>query len=167
MAGACLVGMVAMLGATLVLRPFGILVPSTEEITTFLMVGMAFFGSVSAYVASAHVRVDTLHRRLGPRTRRAVETISHCLGAALCAAVAWHAGALALTAWRFNDVSDGLLAIPMWIPLAALPASMALMALFLLRDAARIAAGADLRFTVTEEESAAALAMQTPAQERP
>ena len=162
----CLVAMVAVLGATIVLRPFGVLVPSSEEITTFLMVGMAFFGFVSAYVASVHVRVDTLHRRLPARPRRALEIASHAGAAALCATVAYHSGSLAGTAWKFNDVSDGLISIPMWIPLATLPAGMALLALFLLRDGWRILKGADVRFTVTEKDEAVALALAAATEER-
>ena len=44
LAALSLSAMVVVLAATLVLRPLGILVPSSEEIVTFLMVAMAFFG---------------------------------------------------------------------------------------------------------------------------
>jgi TRAP-type C4-dicarboxylate transport system permease small subunit len=158
LAALCLAGMVVVLGATLVGRPFGLLVPSSDEITTFLMVGMAFFGIVYAYAEGVHVRVDTLHRRLPPALRRSVEIACHLGAAALCAVVAFQSGRLAWTAWRFGDVSDGLVPIPMWIPMAALPLGFGLLALVLLRDGGRLLAGGSVAFGVSEKDEAVTLA---------
>ena len=82
LAALSLSAMVVVLAATLVLRPLGILVPSSEEIVTFLMVAMAFFGITYTNLERAHVRVDTLHRRLPATVRHGVELASH-LGAAV------------------------------------------------------------------------------------
>jgi TRAP-type C4-dicarboxylate transport system permease small subunit len=163
LSAACLAAMVGVLVATLVLRPFGVLVPSSEEIVTFLMVGMAFFGFVYAYAARAHVRVDTLHRRLPRRLRHNVELASHAGAAALCAAVAWHGGVLAWTAYRFNDLSDGLSPIPMWIPLCTLPIGFVLLALAMARDGWQIARGRELTFAVGDKEEALSLASERDA----
>jgi TRAP-type C4-dicarboxylate transport system permease small subunit len=154
----CLAGMAVVLLATLVLRPFAVLVPSSEEIVTFLMVGMAFFGFVYAYAAGSHVRVDTLYRRLSPGIGRTVEIASHFAAALLCAAVAYNGAALAWTAYEFNDLSDGLIPIPMWIPMSSLPLGFALLAFALLRDGLQIMAGRHIRFAVSEKEEAISLA---------
>jgi len=159
----CLAGMVAVLLATLALRPFGILVPSSEEITTFLMVGMAAFGFVYAYVHGAHVRVDTLHRRLSAGSQRVVDVASHAAAALLCAVVAFAGAQLAWTAFRFNDLSDGLIPIPMWIPMSTVPVGLALLAALLVRDGLRILAGQRLRFAVSEREEALSLAVEKDA----
>ncbi|MEO8546275.1 MAG: TRAP transporter small permease [Burkholderiaceae bacterium] len=154
----CLVGMSLVLLATLVLRPFGILVPSSEEIVTFLMVGMAFFGIAYAYLQGVHVRVDLLHRRL-PRTwRRVLEVVSHVGAAGLCGTLAWHAGRMAWSAWQFNDLSDGLIPIPMWIPMAPVPLCFGVLTLVLLRDAVRLLAGGEMRFGSNEHDEAVAIA---------
>jgi TRAP-type C4-dicarboxylate transport system permease small subunit len=163
LSAACLAAMVGVLVATLLLRPFGVLVPSSEEVVTFLMVAMAFFGFVYAYAARAHVRVDTLHRRLPPGLRRSVELASHAGAAALCAAVAWHGAVLAWTAFRFNDLSDGLIPIPMWIPLCTLPIGFVLLALALARDGWRIARGREVTFAVGDKEEALSLAAERDA----
>jgi TRAP-type C4-dicarboxylate transport system permease small subunit len=163
----CLAGMVGVLVATLALRPLGILVPSSEEFVTFLMVGMAGFGFVYAYVHGAHVRVDTLYRRLRGSAQRAVDVASHLLAALLCAGVAFAGGRLAWTAFRFNDLSDGLVPIPMWIPMSALPIGLALLAAFLVRDGLRSLAGQRLRFAVSEREEALSLAVEQDAQGTP
>ena len=136
----------------------GVLVPSSEEIVTFLMVGMALFGFVYAYAERVHVRVDTLHRRLPPGTRRIVEIASHAGAALLCGAVAVNGAQLAWTAFRFNDLSDGLIPIPMWIPMSTVPLGFVLLTLALLRDGVRIAAGRDMQFAVSDKEEALALA---------
>ena len=158
LAALCLAAMVVVLGVTIVGRPFGWLVPSSDEITTFLMVGMAFFGIVHAYVEGVHVRVDTLHKRLPIGLRRSVDIAAHTGAALLCGVVAWQSGRLAWTAWSFHDVSDGLVPIPMWIPMATLPLGFALLALLLLRDAGRLLAGRPVRFGVSEKDEAVSLA---------
>ena len=158
LAALSLSAMVVVLAATLVLRPLGILVPSSEEIVTFLMVAMAFFGITYTYLERAHVRVDTLHRRLPATVRHGVELASHLGAAVLCAGVAWQAGSLAWTAYRFNDLSDGIVPIPMWIPLATVPFGFALLALALLQDAGRLMSGNVLRFATSEKDEAVELA---------
>ena len=164
LAALCLAAMVAVLGVTIVGRPFGWLVPSSDEITTFLMVGMAFFGIVHAYVEGVHVRVDTLHKRLPPAVQRGVDLAAHAGAGVLCAVVAWQSGRLAWTAFRFHDVSDGLVPIPMWIPMATLPLGFTLLALLLLRDAARLLAGRAVRFSVSEKDEAVSLVSAEPSE---
>ena len=154
----CLAAMCAVLLASLTLRPFGIIVPSSEEIVTFLMVGTAFFGIVYAYLEGVHVRVDLLHRRLPRAWQRVLEVISHFGAAALCGAVTWHAGRLALTAWQFNDLSDGLIPIPMWIPMSTVPLGFGILALVLLRDGGRILAGSEMNFGKSELDETVAIA---------
>lgn len=154
----CLCGMVLVLAATLVLRPVGILVPSSEIIATFLMVGMALFGFVYAYAEGVHVRVDALHQRMPAPVRRGVDVLCHVGGALLCGALAFHSGGLAWMAFRFNDLSDGLVAIPMWIPLGTVPLGFGLFALALLRDGLRLLRGREVRFGVSEKDDAVALA---------
>lgn len=154
----CLAAMCAVLLATLALRPFGIMVPSSEEIVTFLMVGMAFFGIVYAYLEGVHVRVDLLHRRLPRSWQRVLEVTGHFAAAMLCGAIAWHAGRLAWTAWQFNDLSDGLIPIPMWIPLSTIPLGFGVLALALLRDGSRLLAGSEMHFGKNEHDEAVAIA---------
>ncbi|MER1968546.1 TRAP transporter small permease [Castellaniella sp. GW247-6E4] len=154
----CLCGMVLILAATLALRPVGILVPSSEIIVTFLMVGMALFGFVYAYAEGVHVRVDALYQRMPASVRRGVGILNHVGGALLCAALTFHAGALAWMAFRFNDLSDGLVAIPMWIPLSTIPLGFGLLGLALLRDGWRLVRGREVRFGVSEMDGAVAMA---------
>jgi TRAP-type C4-dicarboxylate transport system permease small subunit len=121
---------------------------------------MAAFGFVYAYVHGAHVRVDTLHRRLGSASQRIVDVASHAVAALLCAVVAFAGAQLAWTAFRFNDLSDGLIPIPMWIPMSTVPAGLASLAALLVRDGLRILAGQRLRFAVSDREEALSLAVE-------
>ena len=156
-----LAAMVVVLAATLLGRPFGLLVPSSEEIVTFLMVGMAFFGLAYAYVEGAHVRVQALQRRLPARLRHGVELASHLGAAVLCGTIAYRGGRLSWLAFQFNDLSDGLIPIPMWIPLAAVPVGFGLFALALLRDSVCLAKGQEIRRGTDEKDEAAALSQSS------
>lgn len=163
----CLAAMVLVLAATLALRPFGKLVPSSEEIVTFLMVGMAFFGICYTYLERAHVRVDTLFKRLPFGLQRGVEVASHLSAAILCASIAFEGGGITWTAYKFHDLSDGLIPIPMWIPLLTVPLGFGLLALVLLRDGGLIIAGRSLQFGISEKDEAVSLATASNAVETP
>lgn len=158
----CLSAMVLVLVATLVLRPLGILVPSSEILVSFLMVGMAFFGLAYTYAAGAHVRVDALYKRMPARAQQGVGVLSQAGGAVLCAAIAVYSADLTWMAYRFNDLSDGLVAVPMWIPLCTVPVGFGLLALALARDGLRILRGQTVCFAVSEQDGAAALACDAP-----
>lgn len=156
-AALCLAGMVLVVVTAIVARPFGHLVPSSDEITTFLMVGMAFFGFVYAYREGAHVRVDTLFRCLPAGAKNVLEILSHGAAATLALTLAIYSGELTRQAYVFNDLSEGLLAIPMWIPMIAMPIGFALFALALAYDAIRICRRERVVFAVSERDEALSL----------
>lgn len=156
-AALCLAGMVLVVIAAIVARPFGRLVPSSDEITTFLMVGMAFFGFVYAYREGAHVRVDTLFCFLPAGTKHVLEILSHSAAAALALALTIYSGELTRQAYIFHDLSDGLLAIPMWIPMIAMPIGFALFALALAYDGIRICRRERVVFAISERDEALSL----------
>lgn len=64
----------------------------------------------------AHVRINLLTARLAEPVRRRIECFNALLGAGIACFLAWHVWALALQSLDFQDISPGLLAMPLWIP---------------------------------------------------
>ena len=91
--------------------------------------------------------------------RRAVDILGHFGAAVLSATIAFHAARLTWTAYRFNDLSDGLVPIPMWIPMSTVPLGFALLGLVVLRDGVRLVAGREVRSDVSERDEAVSLAV--------
>jgi len=92
---------------------------------------VAWFCAASAFLALAytfrngeHVRVSLLLRALAPRARRHAETL--CLVAALIVAgySSWAVTSFVLESWKFGELAQGLIQIPIWIPQLSLVAGM-------------------------------------------
>lgn len=157
-AALCMAGMTVLLLAEIALRPFGILVPSANDFATYLMIGVAFFGFVHAFEAGAHVRVDLVYRHLPAGVQQAVECLSLAIAAVLLAALTYGAGHLAWTAYRFHDVSDTLIPIPMVVPLGAATLGLGLFALVAAMSAYGVVRGRSVVFAISEKDEALALA---------
>ncbi len=151
-------GMVLLLLAELALRPFGVLVPSADDFTTFLMVAAAFLGFVHAYAHGQHVRVELLVKRIPDRLRRPVEIVSLVAASVLLGWLTVTSAGLTWSAYRFHDMSDTLVPVPLWIPMGIVPVGLAVFAIATAGDAVIALLGGALRHSESEQEEALELA---------
>jgi TRAP-type C4-dicarboxylate transport system permease small subunit len=121
--------------------PLGLTIPSYADFTGFFLAAASFLALASTLRSGGHIRVGLLLDRLPVAARRWVE--ASCLGAAAAVALffTWFIGALAGGSLRFNDLSSGMVAVPLWIPQAAMTAGLAVLSLALLDDLAAVLAG--------------------------
>ena len=154
----CMAAMVIILLIDIAIRPFGLLLHSAGDIATFLMVAVAYFGFVHTFAEGKHIRVELLTRRFPPAFARPLEIASLILAAVLLAWLAYTSGKLTYTAWRFNDMTDTVVRIPLWIPTGVVPLGLGLFALAAASDAFSAFVGHQLRHSVSEADEALALA---------
>lgn len=147
-----LVAMGVVIFAAIVLRQFGMLIPGNEEIATFAMVGMAFLGLAYVYRAGGHVRVETLLSRLSQPVRVRVNIACVAVAFVICTAFAYFAFGLVRDSYVFGDVSEGLLAIPRWIPQLPVLIGLVLLALTLLEDLLLLLRGGKASFEVAAQD---------------
>ncbi len=115
--GAVFIGLIAVLMvAQSILREFRVNTGAVNDVVAWFCAAAAFFAMAHAFKHGDFVRVTLLLNSVSARTRRAME-----LGSLGTASVA--VGYLALSAcrftyesWVFNDIAQGLLPMPMWIP---------------------------------------------------
>jgi len=111
-----LVGAANVIGTKL----FGIPVPGTYELTEALMVASAFLAMALAHADKAHIRVELLVNRLGPRGRALADAFTELCTAAFFTGIAWFGWSAAIHSLRVGEFSSGSLPMPLW------PARMAL-----------------------------------------
>ena len=102
---------------------------------------MAFLGLAHAFKAGEIIRVGLLLDRLQGRARRAVEVACLTVGAALVGYFAWYAVRLVVDSWRFNDMSQGVVAVPLWIPQIGFAAGLVILFVAFLDELVRVLAG--------------------------
>ena len=104
------------IGISLTGESFGLLVPSYTEFAGFFLVGTTFLGLAASLKDDEHIRVLLFLQRLSPRNKAIAEAIACVIAIALCSVLAWNTILLLEESWRFNDVSIGIIPVPLWIP---------------------------------------------------
>src|SRR3712207_5736037 len=97
-------------------REVGFNIPAGDDFASWCMAAMAFLGLAHTFRSGEMIRVGLLIDRFQGRARRAFEMFSLALGLAFVGFFAWHAVRLTYDSWRFNDMAQGVLAVPLWIP---------------------------------------------------
>jgi TRAP-type C4-dicarboxylate transport system permease small subunit len=99
-----------------ILREFGVLIRGADDLT-------AWFCAASAFLALAHtfkngdlVRVGLLLERLDERVRRYFEIFSLGVAGAFIGYMTWAVGSYVYESWQMNEVAQGLIKAPLWIP---------------------------------------------------
>jgi TRAP-type C4-dicarboxylate transport system permease small subunit len=97
-------------------RPVGVNVPAGDDFVAFCMVGMAFLGLAHTLRSGEMIRLGLLLDRFGPGARRVAEIIVLLISTAFVGYFTWSVTRLTYDSWRFNEMAQGVLAIPLWIP---------------------------------------------------
>lgn len=99
-----------------VLRELGVRTGAVNDVVAWFCAAAAFFAMAHAFKHGDFVRVTLLLERLGPRPRRAAETVSLGIATVAVGYLAWSACLFTYESWAFNDIAQGLLPLPLWIP---------------------------------------------------
>jgi TRAP-type C4-dicarboxylate transport system permease small subunit len=97
-------------------RPIGLNIPAGDDFTAWCMAAMAFLGLAHTFRHGEMIRVGLLIDRIEGRARWAIEMICLVIGIGFIGFFAWHAVRLTYDSWRFHDMSQGVIAVPLWIP---------------------------------------------------
>lgn len=112
----------------MVTRWLSLNVPGLSDYTGYCMAAASFFAFAHTLQHGAHIRVSLLLARLG-RFRRWGEIWCFAAGAVLATFLARYAVKLVMESYRWNDISQGRDATPLWIPQLAVAAGAILLAI--------------------------------------
>jgi TRAP-type C4-dicarboxylate transport system permease small subunit len=115
-AGACLVAIFAMMMIMSVGRQFGLNVPAGDDFVSWLMAAMGFLGLAHTFKKGEIIRMGLVIENTHGVLRRVMEIFALLIGSAIVTYFAWHAGVMTYHSWKFNDLSNGVIAVPMWWP---------------------------------------------------
>ncbi|MEX2631954.1 MAG: TRAP transporter small permease [Tistlia sp.] len=99
-------------------RTFGGVLGGTDEISGYVMAGIATWGLSWALAERAHVRIDLLQRRLAPAGRATLDALALLGVAAVAALVTLHAWSVLATSLARGSLANTPLETPLWIPQA-------------------------------------------------
>ena len=99
-----------------VLREFGVNTGAVNDVVAWFCAAAAFLAMAHAFKHGDFVRVTLLLDSVGTKTRRAMELGSLAIGVVAVGYLAFSACAFTYESWEFNDIAQGLLPMPLWIP---------------------------------------------------
>lgn len=97
-------------------REVGFNIPAGDDFASWCMAAMAFLGLAHTFKSGEMIRVGLLIDRFRGRSRWYFEMFSLVLGLGFVGFFAWHAVRLTIDSWRFNDMAQGVVPLPLWIP---------------------------------------------------
>ena len=152
LAAACLAGIAAVMLAQAGMRAAGLLFRGADDIVAWLCAGSAFLALGYTFRHGELVRVSLLVNRLEGRARRSAEVA--CLAAALVIAAytAWAVARFVYQSWKFEEVAQGLIQIPIWIPQMSLVIGTLIFLVAVLDEFVVLLRGEKPRYQVAADE---------------
>ena len=97
-------------------RPLGINIPAGDDIVAWCMVATSFLGLAHTFRSGEMIRVGLLIDRIEGRARWIIEVIALVIGAGFIGYFAYYAVVMNYQTYLFNEMAQGVLAVPLWIP---------------------------------------------------
>jgi len=126
LAAAALAGICALMLAQALGREAGILIPGADDIVAWLCAATAFLALGHTFRAGDLVRVGVFLDRLPEGARWVAEVFALAITAIFTGYMLWAVTKFVYDSWQFNEVAQGLLKVPIWIPQLSLVAGIAI-----------------------------------------
>lgn len=136
-------------------RHAGFNLRGADDITAWACAASAFCPLAYTFRHGEMVRVGLYLDQLGPLARWRAEVFSLVVAAAFAGYLAYWLGNLVFESWRFNDMAQGLLKIPLWIPQSSLVVGAAALFIAIVDELVTVLRGRTPAYEIATRERAA------------
>ncbi len=140
-AGAFLVLIFAIMMIMSVGRQFSVNIPAGDDIASWCMAAMAFLGLAHTFKRGEMIRVGLLMERLHGRTKQVAEILALAIATGFILYYTRHAVQMTYDSFRFNDMAQGVLAVPLWIPQLGFTGGLVILAIALIDEMVNVLRG--------------------------
>ncbi len=112
----------------------GLTIPSYADFTGFFLAAASFLALAHTFRQGEHIRVTILIGRLPARIAWAFEFWCIGVAAAISCYFSWYTGGLVIESYSFNDLSPGMIAVPLWIPQTAMLIGLIILSIALIDE---------------------------------
>jgi TRAP-type C4-dicarboxylate transport system permease small subunit len=152
LAALCLAGIAVVMLAQAGMREFGLLLRGADDIVSWLCAATAFLALGHTFRRGELVRVGLLIERLALGPRRALALAALGLTVLFCGYMLYAAARFVYDSWRFAEVAQGLIQIPIWIPQASFVAGAAILFVAVLDEFVVLVRGGTPAYQAAEDE---------------
>ncbi|MEQ1776141.1 MAG: TRAP transporter small permease [Burkholderiales bacterium] len=150
-AAVCLAGICVLMLAQAFAREAGILIRGADDISAWLCAGSAFLALGHTFRNGELIRVGLWVERLRPATRRRAEVVALSMAACCTGYMTWAIAHFVFESWKFNEVAQGLIKIPIWIPQMSLVIGTLIFLIAVLDELAAVLRGEKPAYQLAEE----------------
>ena len=122
-------------------REVGLNIPAGDDFASWCMAATAFLGLAHTFKSGDMIRVGLLIDRLSGRTRWLFEMFCLVLGTAFLAFFTWYAAQMTWQSWLFDDMAQGVVAMPLWIPQLGYSGGLAILLVAFVDELVHVARG--------------------------
>ena len=122
-------------------RQFALNIPAGDDFASWCMAALAFLGLAHTFKRGEMIRVGLLLERLHGRTKQIAEIVALGIATAFILYFTRHAGQMAYDSWRFNDMAQGVVALPLWIPQLGFVGGLAILSIALIDELVNVIRG--------------------------
>jgi TRAP-type C4-dicarboxylate transport system permease small subunit len=111
---------------------FGFVTRSMDEFAGYSMAASAFLALSYTFHSNEHIRVTIILQRFHGRLRKGLEIWCTLLATVLAGFFGWYSVKMVLVSWQINELSQGLIPLPLWVPQLAMAAGTVMLGVALL-----------------------------------
>ncbi|MBN2568736.1 MAG: TRAP transporter small permease [Deltaproteobacteria bacterium] len=112
----------------------GLTIPSYADFTGFLLAAASFIVLAYSLREGAHIRVSLIISHLPEKLHRPVEIWCILFGLSISLYFTWYMAKLTHESFTYNDLSPGMIAVPIWIPQTALLLGLIILSIALMDE---------------------------------
>lgn len=152
LAALCVLAIAVLMIGQSILREFGVRTGATNDVVAWLCAAAAFLAMAHTFKHGDFVRVTLLLEKVSPGVRRTLEIISLFIACFAIGYLAFWATRFTWESYEFNDMANGLLAIPLWIPQTSFVVGAWLFFIAVLDEMVLVLRGARPSYVIAVEE---------------
>jgi len=152
LAAVCLAAIAVVMLAQAGMREFGFLLRGADDVVSWLCAATAFLALGHTFRRGELVRVGLLIERLPPGPRRGFALAALGLTVLFCAYMTYAVLRFVYESWKFNEVAQGLIQIPIWIPQSSFALGTCILFVAVLDEFVVLARGGTPAYQAAEDE---------------
>jgi len=156
LAAACLASIFALMLAQSFGREAGVLIRGADDIVSWLCAASAFLALGHTFRKGELVRVGLWLDMLGARARWIAELFALGFTALFALYMAWAVVKFVFESWKFNEMAQGLIQIPIWMPQMSFVVGVLIFLVAVLDELVAVARHSKPAYQIAEEERRAA-----------
>ena len=139
--GAAIVGILALMLLQVVFREAGLILRGADDLTAWSCAAAVFLPLAHTFKRGELVRMGLALDRCGPAARRRAELGALAVTVVFAAYAVYWAARLSYESWLIDDLAQGMLPVPMWIPQSSMTIGLAVFLVALVDELVVVARG--------------------------